>query len=615
MTRSRKPVDVGNGLACASFGPGGEWLSLATVVQGSGFVEFTGLPPFEAEWRGDAEAVRRYRSWMRRDKYAFLTIDAGHATLSMRMDAPRGIRGVVQRLVLKAAATERPAGVNLRVAGRLARPAYAEISEVDPPTHIDAETGLTEREGTLLISGEGVPVIVQAWERNGRADTAGERADRRVEWQVMRLQAPTAMAWVEWPEDADELRLDIACTFDAPVAEADVSGLVAVARPNPAVAVHESEHPLRVPPRLLKPLRRLNKRAATYVRDCTALSVEATQRTILTDHRILPLAWTRDAYWQARLLLASWTRGSRRDDVDIVADHLRWLFLRCERGAGRWARSHYADGSVKDAPLQADQQLYPLLELTDYIAATGSLPALPVGQTWAELVTSAWAAAEEVIEPTLDLMATAENAADDVAGLPFLLSDQLLLWRVATRLAEFAGSLGLPQDGFKERASSSKRAVKVQFEMAGPLGRQWASAVDGKGETETYVDANDLPVALAPLWGFCRSRDRHWQGTMAFAFDKANPGFVDGEMGGLGSRHTPGTWPLGDLQRWVSAGVDGDRATADAALERLVEVAFSDGMLPEAYDSGGSGDAVRHWFAMPGAVLGVLVLEHSRSET
>ncbi len=100
---------------------------------------------------------------------------------------------------------------------------------------------------------------------------------------------------------------------------------------------------------------------------------------------------------------------------------------------------------------------------------------------------------------------------------------------------------------------------------------------------------------------------------MRFALDAANPGFVSGEWGGLGSRHTQGTWTLGDIGRWVAAGVRGDREEAEAALERLVEVAFGDGMLPEAYDPDGSGGVVRHWFAWPGAALAVLLLEHSRS--
>ena len=616
VAHPEKPQDIGNGLACASFGSDGSWLSLATIAPSAGFVELTGMPPFEGEWRGDADAVRRYRSWMRREKYAFLTIDAGHAEMNMRMDAPKGTRGVIQRLVLKAAPTERPAGVNLRLAGRLARPAFAEITESDPPTHIDTETTLDVREGTLLVDGEGAPVVVQAWERDGAGDTPEQRADRRVDWRIMQRTSPTAMAWVEWPEDADELRIDIACTFEVAVADAPEPRPAATPTAGPAEAAHEAEHPLRVPPRFLKPLRRSNKRAATYVRDCTALVVAPGERTILADHRSLPLSWTRDAYWQARLILASWTRGSRRDDIGIVADHLRWLFLRCERPAGRWARSHYADGSVKDSPMQADQQLYPLLELTEFIRATGALPSLPAGAAaWSELVDGAWAGAEEAIDFDLDLIRTPENAADDKVQLPFLLADQLLLWHTATRLSEVADVLGMAKGRFSGRATKSKRAVKAHFEMDGPRGAQWASAVDGRGATEAYVDANDLPLALAPLWGFCRPRDGRWRGTMAFAFDKANEGFVAGEMGGLGSHHTPGTWPLGDVMRWVSAGVAGDRDAADAALERLVEVAFTDGMLPEAYDPDGSGAAVRHWFAMPGAVLGVLVLEHARSES
>jgi meiotically up-regulated gene 157 (Mug157) protein len=58
-----------------------------------------------------------------------------------------------------------------------------------------------------------------------------------------------------------------------------------------------------------------------------------------------------------------------------------------------------------------------------------------------------------------------------------------------------------------------------------------------------------------------------------------------------------------------------DQEAADAALDRLVGTAFSDGMLPEAYDPEGSGSVVRHWFAWPGAALGALVLEHAARES
>jgi meiotically up-regulated gene 157 (Mug157) protein len=94
---------------------------------------------------------------------------------------------------------------------------------------------------------------------------------------------------------------------------------------------------------------------------------------------------------------------------------------------------------------------------------------------------------------------------------------------------------------------------------------------------------------------------------MDFAFSPANPGWADGRRAGLGSAHTPGPWTLGDIQAWVRARVTGNAEAAADALSRLEEVAFVDGMLPEAYDA--DGDArIRHWFAWPGAALAALRL-------
>ena len=41
----------------------------------------------------------------------------------------------------------------------------------------------------------------------------------------------------------------------------------------------------------------------------------ADEVVLLTDHRILPLSWTRDAYYQALLLLAT----GQSADADLVA--------------------------------------------------------------------------------------------------------------------------------------------------------------------------------------------------------------------------------------------------------------------------------------------------------
>lgn len=617
MTAPRKPRDLGNGLVCASFGPHGEWLSFATVAPDAGFVEVTGLPLFDPEWRGHVDLVRRYRSWMRREEHAFLHIEAGRATVTTRQDAPRNTRGIVQRIVIKASHRDRPAGIRLRLNGRLGWPVLAEISEVDPPDEVGLKSRLKVREGTLRVNGEGGPVIVQAWLRKSGETSQGssvDRSDQQIEWTVLRRRMPTAIAWIDWPRDAAEVHIDIAATFDEPPAETPDWLDTARLRPPPPDEARNELRPLLVPARSVKAIGRMNQRAASYVRSCTALQVSGSERCILTDHRILPLSWTRDAYWQARLLLATWRRGGHDEDERIVADHLRWLFLRCDRPDGSWARSHYPDGRRKDSPFQADQQLYPLLELADYIGVTGRTPALPPEATWDELVRGAWAMIEGAIDPERGLMRTDENAADDVPANPFLVSDQVLLWHVAGRLADVAESVGLEVAPLQAIATRVREAVVERFVVEGPLGHQWAYSINGRGGIERYVDANDLPIALAPLWGFCKPTDEAWRTTMRFAFDGENPGYVNGPNGGLGSRHTPGTWPLGDIMGWVGFGLMEDEAAADSALERVIGAAFSDGMLPEAYDPEGSGAVVRHWFAWPGAALGAIVLDHAARE-
>jgi hypothetical protein len=617
VSAPRKPRDLGNGLVCASFGRDGEWLSLATVDPEAGFVEVTGLPLFDPEWRGNADAVRRYRSWMRREEHAFLHVEAGRATITARQDAPRGTRGIVQRLVITASHRNRPAGIRLRVNGRLGWPVLAEISEVDPPTGEGLKSRLKVREGTLRVNGEGGPIIAQAWLRKGGKSSRGSaagRSDMRIGWQVLRRRMPTAVAWIDWPGEAEEVRIDIACTFDQPALSApEWLDTTRLQPPEPEDA-HDELRPLLVPARMVKSLRRMNQRAASYTRGCTALQVSASERCILTDHRILPLSWTRDAYWQARLLLATWRRGGHDEDERIVADHLRWLFLRCERPDGRWVRSHYPDGQRKDLPFQADQQLYPLLELVDYLDVTGRTPDLPPEADWAELVGVAWSAAEAAIDQDHGLIRTEENPADDVPANPFLLSDQILLWHVAGRLANVAQAFDLDKARLEAVAAAAQAAVTEHFVVEGPLGQQYAYSVNARGGIERYMDANDLAVALAPLWGFCKPSDEVWRTTIRYAFDPENPGFVKGPSGGLGSRHTPGTWPLGDVMGWVAFGLMEDQEASDAALQRLIAAAFGDGMLPEAYDPDGSGSVVRHWFAWPGSALGALLLDHATRE-
>jgi meiotically up-regulated gene 157 (Mug157) protein len=95
---------------------------------------------------------------------------------------------------------------------------------------------------------------------------------------------------------------------------------------------------------------------------------------------------------------------------------------------------------------------------------------------------------------------------------------------------------------------------------------------------------------------------------MRFALEPANPGWSPGRWGGLGSAHTQGTWPLGDIQEWVAASLLGDTGRAERALVRLLAVAAPDGLLPETYDSATGRWLARPWFAWPSAILAALAL-------
>lgn len=565
---ARKPLDVGTGRVCASFGATtAGWLSLGAPHPSCGFVELAGGPPFDERRRGDPAATRAYRTALALGDDAFLAVTDGARPPDLVPDVadpgrPRwrgpglaveawGDEGgtcIVQRW-----SSQRP--LRLTLGGRLDRPALAEITELDPPPPTGAITELHADGERAIVEAPALPATVTVEVRGAtwRRENAALAADLPAgDW--------TVTAWIGERE----------------------AGRPATAAWSPADDA-------------------LVARALAYVRGCTALSTARDERVMLTDHRLLPLSWTRDAYWQARLLLAADGPGDR----ERVADHLRWLWRRCERPDGRWVRSHHANGRRKDLAFQADQQLYPFVELADYWRLAGSLPD---GVDWTDAVAGAWRAVASAIDPATGLMASHENAADDPAEAPFIAASQILLWHAAGRLAELdgAGVLAAPfVDGVAAR-------VRAAFDAHLLHAGRWAYASDGAGGHVDYHDANDLPIALAPAWGFCAATDPAWRATIGFALSAANRGFESGPRGGLGSAHTPGAWTLGDVQRWIVARTTGDQAAADDALARLREVALLDGMLPEAYSVTRDPDLrVRHWFAWPGAALGALLLARS----
>ncbi|MGH2417083.1 MAG: glycoside hydrolase family 125 protein [Candidatus Limnocylindria bacterium] len=576
MADDAKPLDAGTGRLAASFDPvSGAWLSVGAPHEGHGFIELSAIPPFDEARRGEPAATRRHRLEMIRGEHAFLVVevDGAPARLVADLGEAPGHRwtgdGIEVRadpvpeagVIGQAWQVRGPRDVRVVVRGRIDRPALAEITELDPPAPTGAVTYMSVEGATARLDAPVLP----AW---GTVEVEGAP----VAWKQGRDMIEGRLAW---PTGADVLRFRAAVAL-GPLADPGDG-------PPPG-------HPRATGDRLLD-------RALAYIRGCTALRTAADERVILTDHRALPLSWTRDAYWQALALLAADGTGDR----ERVADHLRWLWRNCDRPDGRWVRSHHADGRRKDLAFQADQQLYPLVELADYWRLTGGLPD---GVDWSRQVARAWQATLEEVDPVTGFIGTAENAADDPVVAPFIAASQILLWYTASRVAEMASSAGLNIDVAALRSTAD--VVRASFAThVADANRPWPYAVDGAGARVAYHDANDLPLALTPLWGFCDPADVGWQASMAFAFSAANPGWCAGRLGGLGSAHTPGAWTLGDVQAWIHARTVGDASAAKAGLRRLELVAFADGMLPEAYDPD-SVIRIRHWFAWPGAALAAL---------
>jgi hypothetical protein len=581
---ARKPLDVGNGVVAASFAPSGAWLSVAAFHPRHGTVELTNLPPFDERLRGTPAAVRRYRSLMTEERYAFLVAEVGREEIASRT-AYHPVDDTITQVWRLAA----PGALVLRFRGRLAPPALLEITEVSPLPPVHAETVLSADSATLELAAPGLPAAASITVAAPRAEVEG--------WRLEDGGATMGLAW----RDAVELRVTVTLAErprgGSPQTRFHAQAPAAV-QASGRLWVHDAGLGLRVPVRHRDGLARITDGALRYVTGCTQLRVAPREACLLTDHRLLPLSWTRDGYYQALLLLTA----GKPAQVEIVADHLRWLFGRCLREGGVWQRSHLANGEPKDWAFQADQQLYPVLELVDFRDAIGLWPDPPPGRSWGELVDEVWRALPITPE---GLVRSEENPADDPA-LPYALSTQILLWYVTRRLARVAGELGLEEPALAGAAERARSAVEELFATEGPVGPLWAYEIDGTAERRLYADANDLPTAFAPVWGFCAPDDELWLGTMRFAFDEANPAYRPGPWGGLGSLHTPGTWPLGDAQEWIFASAVGDLARAERALDRLTCVAARDGLLPEAYDPKTGAWTARHWFAWPAALVGAL---------
>lgn len=554
----RKPRDVGNGLLAASFT---ETAILAVTRPHPllGMVEMTGAREFsEDQDRGVEARVRAYRAHLASDASAALQL-LSNKPVTLEADLTTRGSGL--------AWTARSAGpVSVRFRGRLQRPPYAEITDIQPPQPIPQDT---------LIDVHGPVLTLRSAALTAGATITASSPAGQVGWvQVggdFECHAPG--------RTSSELSLTVDLQVDGGLRFPRGGTHVVAATVGDLCdrAIHA---------------------ARAYALGCCALDVAEDQTCVVTDHRLLPLSWTRDAYFIVLPLLLHGETGSVEEDV--VRRHLNWLFGPA-RSEGPWMRSHLTGGQVKDPGLQADQQLYPVLELVDFRRRFGHWPSTDLPH-WQRGIEAAFR--DLVISPETDLLVSQENPADDPAEYPHNFSTQILFSEVLSRLGQVADELGLDGAEVRRRAHRVRGQTKALFQVDSPSGRPaYAYEVDASDGYRLYADANDLPTALAAAWGFCSPEDPAWRTTMEAAFDPAGPYALRGPFGGLGSVHTEGVWGLGLIQELIFARAVGDGERQARVLGTLEELMSEEGMLPETADPLTGEWLSRHWFGWPGAAL------------
>jgi hypothetical protein len=572
-----KPLDFGFGGVMGCLNRSGRLTALNVYHPQHGVVTLTSAPPYPDADRYDAAKVRAYRRGLLAQAGIGLTFDAEPLTSSVDYagDVPllrltwadggsaecvtftHPPHGVVQVWRFSA-----PREVRFTGTVWLQRNVYVQLTEGGPLPPVSART-----QTFLSAAPDGVGLENPAlpWAVCIAGIQPGMQAHVNADGSVT-LNGATV--------SASTFTLVYGLGQDAAAAQQAVTHLRALdyALPAPQAAQRDADP--------------LEARAWRYTHLCS-VPVSDDSTCLLTDHMILPLSWNRDAYYAARLLL------SDPQHFETVRRHLVWMFETAERVNGLWGRSYLANGRVKDRGFQLDQQLFPLLELADYVQITGDTRAL--------------ARFKPQIAPLFDrltayrarhalLYATDETPADDPIALPYPLSSHVLLWRVLDQLSALGCADQLPLTPEAVAASIQTHFVAAPEASTAPI---YAYATDGRGQHHFYHDANDIPLVLMPAWGHCTPDDPLWQATIAFAFSAANTdGYYDPA---LGSVHTRAPWPLGDVQEWIVARVTGDVSREQTVISRLQFGAQWDGALPEAYDGATGAVVSRNWFLWPSA--------------
>ena len=629
-----KPQDTGNSGITASLGVYGDIIAIGCAFPKAptGFMQLTPVGPFMGD-HYSRENVLRYRQMFLQDKFSLIgyglhfpspinssrvsminhmiprvILKISRAKIESVTVAPiiegRSIKAIVQSYSITSS-DKNPLTMPISIGGRfyLNRPAISEITEAGIIAY-------TSHKNKIYYEKEEDVIICENPEIGAKMFIKPQ-----LPFSLIEVDKPiTATHLVNFfarfllklsPKKAEEIRI---------IYSPEEKDLQMISKLHTERILEETanywDEVLEIDPEIVKNNALTNlddhiiKRNLAYTVGC-CLYEENDTTSLIADHVILPASWNRDSFYMAIAMLeypASYKKA-RKILTEHVRKYLNWLFEKAQKSDGSWGRSHLITGEVKDDVFQLDQQFYPLLLAVLYCKVVLNNSIL---EKYIDNIRQAINLVELYKHPHFALYATKETPADDLVSYPYQFSAHVIAWTTFYMLGEYLKEIDPELASFcEERATEIKEAVMEKMVATHPeLGRElYVYTTDLVGNCEFLHDANDLPTILAPYFGFCDTDDPIWRNTVEFAFSKENPAYYPGSFGGLGSRHAPAKWTLGDVQELLAYNLIGPERHVKKIRKKLRGDIMVDGLFPETIDPETGILSTRAWFAWPGAAF------------
>ncbi|MFA7189421.1 MAG: glycoside hydrolase family 125 protein [Sphaerochaetaceae bacterium] len=269
-----------------------------------------------------------------------------------------------------------------------------------------------------------------------------------------------------------------------------------------------------------------------------------------------PRYYVSAAYWDRDSLFWSFP-AILKSDRSIAKKMLEYVFTKQRRNIG--IHSRYIDGTVLEPGFELDELCAPVIALKQYENETGDAELGSMENAKAAL-SEILKMLEEHHDKATGLYSTFLQPTDDVAALPFLTYDNVLVWKVLLRL------------GRNGEAEQLRSAILAHCIVDG----MYAWSVGRNGEHLFYDEPPGSLLQLSELL-WCPSDDPAYLKTKANILRKEYKfSFAGMPFGAIGCEHAPHPWILSMATE--------ARLGNEEATRKLVHASMDNGIACESID-------------------------------